>query len=222
MLSIIIPTLNEKENLDNIINISKSFNNSEVIIVDGGSKDYELQVLKNHNLNVFSSRPNRGEQLALGAKKSKGEWLLFLHADTTIYQKNIKEIYNFARKENAKKVAYFKLNFDDRNLLSLIIHKWANLRTKFFRLPFGDQALLIERMNYFFIGGHKDLKIMEDMDLILRVPFSKRTLFNSAITSSFRKYKKNGILIQSTKHIICQILFLLRVKNEMIYRFYKN
>ena len=224
MLSIIIPTLNEEKNIANIENIAKQFYDSEVLLVDGGSKDNTIKNLRKSKFNLIESIPNRGKQLKTGAENSKGKWLFFLHADSVINANNVEEIKKFINKNNQNNanVAYFKLGFIPKNNLSTLIAFWGNLRTRILRLPFGDQGLLIERENYFFIGLHNEIKIMEDIDLITRVPYKNRFLLKSYIITSFRKYKKYGTLKQGLKHIICQFLYFLGVNNKIIYKFYKN
>ena len=101
-----------------------------------------------------------------------------------------------------------------------LISCWANLRSKIFRLPFGDQGLIISRNYYFKLGGHSNEKIMEDLDLILKVPKKNRILFNSKVSTSFRRFEKNGILLQGFIHLLCQSMFLLNFKKKLIYKVY--
>ena len=53
---------------------------------------------------------------------------------------------------------------------------------------------------------------MEDLELILKVPKKNRILFNSKISTSFRKFEKNGILLQGFIHLLCQSMFLMNLK----------
>ena len=100
------------------------------------------------------------------------------------------------------------------------ISGWANLRTKIFKLPFGDQCLLISRQYYFKLGGHSKEKVMEDIEFIMRVPKKNRFLFKSKVSTSFRRFEKNGILLQGIIHLICQLMFLLNLKRSLIYKVY--
>ena len=67
-LTLIIPTLNEKNNVNKIIKNIKTLKCKEVIIVDGGSKDETCILLKNYKL--INSYASRGKQLHLGAINS--------------------------------------------------------------------------------------------------------------------------------------------------------
>ena len=160
--------------------------------------------------------------MRIGAKKSKGKWLLFLHADCILKKNNVTDIKEFLKDKNSNKVAYFKLKFNSMSMYAILIAFWANLRTKIFKLPFGDQGLLIQRKEYFSLGSHKEIKLMEDLEFITRVQFQRKVLLKSYIITSFKKYKKNGIFRQGLKHLICQLLFFLGINNEIIYRIYKK
>ncbi len=206
-ISIIIPTLNEEENTRKIFHNIKLLKAKEVLIVDGGSKDNTKTILK--KLKTITTWPSRGNQLATGARKSFQPWLLFLHADTILDIANVNELKNFIKK-NENKVAYFHLKFDKKSFFSKIIAQWANLRTKFLYIPFGDQCLLIQRSYYNHIGGFTNISKMEDLELILKIPKDKKYFFNSYIETSFKKYLKNGVLNQSFNNVINQILFLIK------------
>ena len=85
-ISIIIPTINEANNLPLLLSdLSIIQKVGEIIIVDSGSKDKTIDVANIYGAKVYKSKErNRGLQLDLGAKNSKGEWLIFLHADTRL------------------------------------------------------------------------------------------------------------------------------------------
>ena len=206
-ISVIIPTLNEEKNIEKIFHNIKLLQAKEILIVDGGSKDRTRTILR--KLKVLTTKPSRGKQLKTGAKMSSQPWLLFLHADTKISTSNANELKSFIKKKQ-NKVAYFHLKFDEVSFFAKIIALWANFRTKFFYLPFGDQCLLIKRGYYNHIGGFTNITKMEDMELILKIPKKKKYFFKSYVETSFRKYLKNGIIKQSFANIKNQISFFLK------------
>ena len=85
-ISIIVPTINEANNLPLLLSdLSTTNREGEIIIVDCGSDDRTIDVAKIYGAKVYRSKEkNRGLQLDIGAKNSKGEWLIFLHADTRL------------------------------------------------------------------------------------------------------------------------------------------
>ena len=118
--------------------------------------------------------------------------------------------------KNTLKVGFFKTEKKIFGKFNFFLGKFG---TKIFRLPFGDQGL-ISRYYYFKLGAHTKENIMEDLEFILRVPKKNRILFNSKISTSFRKFEKNGILLQGFIHLLCQSMFLLNLKNKLIYKVY--
>ena len=118
-ISIIIPTINEANNLPLLLSdLSIIHKDGEIIIVDCGSKDKTFDVANIYGAKVYKSKErNRGLQLDIGAKNSKGDWLIFLHADTRLTHDWLKKInlvlkgdknyiYNFTFKINHKKIIY--------------------------------------------------------------------------------------------------------------------
>ncbi|MFM9160362.1 MAG: glycosyltransferase, partial [Dolichospermum sp.] len=83
-ISIIIPTLNEADNIESAINSTKSSTNIEIIVVDGGSKDETLLIAKSLDVKIIVSPPGRANQMNIGAVVATGEILLFLHGDTNL------------------------------------------------------------------------------------------------------------------------------------------
>ena len=85
-ISIIIPTINEANNLPLLLSdLSIIHKKGEIIIVDCGSEDKTIDVANIYGAKVYQSKErNRGLQLDVGAKNSKGDWLIFLHADTRL------------------------------------------------------------------------------------------------------------------------------------------
>ena len=85
-ISIIIPTINEANNLPLLLSdLSSMHKEGEIIIVDCASEDKTIDVANIYGAKVFISKErNRGLQLNIGAMNSKGDWLIFLHADTRL------------------------------------------------------------------------------------------------------------------------------------------
>jgi glycosyltransferase involved in cell wall biosynthesis len=85
-ISIIIPTLNEKDTIANLLkDIRDQSLESEVIVVDGNSIDKTInQVKKFKTVKYFSTRSQVAYQRNFGAKKANGDLLIFLDADVRL------------------------------------------------------------------------------------------------------------------------------------------
>lgn len=83
-ISIVVPTLNEAENIKAALAATQPSNHVEVIVVDGGSQDETVQIADSLGVKVILSAPGRAKQMNEGAAVASGEILLFLHADTRL------------------------------------------------------------------------------------------------------------------------------------------
>lgn len=87
--SVIVPLLNEREQLPELVAQLKelvAYSSCEVILVDGGSSDGSAEMASAAGLKVIHSQRGRALQMNAGASVARGNWLLFLHADTRLPQ----------------------------------------------------------------------------------------------------------------------------------------
>ncbi|MBV1922409.1 MAG: TIGR04283 family arsenosugar biosynthesis glycosyltransferase [Flavobacteriaceae bacterium] len=199
-ISIIIPTLNEANNivslLQYLVDYSVQENISEIIVVDGGSTDQSFQLAtsfseKNENTFVVSSKKGRAKQMNLGSLKATGNILYFLHADS-IPPKNFDAyIINEIEKENF--AGCFKMKFDHQHwwlrLASWLTHfSWRACRG-------GDQSQFITKNLFEEIGGYDEqFTIYEDNILINELYKRKQfTVIQHWLTTSARLYREKGI-----------------------------
>ena len=171
-LSIIIPTLNESIHLPLLLADLKEYPyDFELIIVDGGSLDLTTSIAQIQGVDVIkSNKKNRGYQLKTGASNSRGEWLLFLHADSRLNPRWVMRLNRVIRNKNSERYAwYFDFKIKKASLDFRILEIAVALRSYFLQRPYGDQGLLIHKNLYYDTGGFSSLKIMEDLDLIIRI-----------------------------------------------------
>lgn len=95
-ISVIIPTYNEQGTIKKCIKSLKdqSYKQLEIIIVDDGSNDNTLSILKKTPGILLFSQNHQGPGTArnLGSKKAKGEILVFADADMTFDKDFIKDL----------------------------------------------------------------------------------------------------------------------------------
>jgi len=171
-LSIIIPTLNEASHIPLLLaDLNAWPYNFELFIVDGGSIDLTISIAQIHGVNVIRTpKANRGYQLKTGASNARGDWLLFLHADSRLGPNWVKNIFNIIQTKKSEDYAwYFDFKIKRKKLEFRVLEIAVALRSLFLQRPYGDQGLLIHKDLYYNSGGYSSLKIMEDVDLITRV-----------------------------------------------------
>ncbi|HEY5523366.1 MAG TPA: glycosyltransferase, partial [Desulfuromonadaceae bacterium] len=86
LLSVVIPTLNEAENLPSLLDDLKKQQNIslEIIVGDGGSSDATRSVSDAYGSHFVTAGRGRGVQMNAAAEQASGDYLLFLHADSRI------------------------------------------------------------------------------------------------------------------------------------------
>ncbi len=201
-ISIIIPTINEASNLPLLLSdLSSIQKEGEIIIVDSGSEDKTIDVANIYGAKVFISKErNRGLQLDIGAKNSKGEWLIFLHADTRLTHDWFKKINSFL-KGNKNIIYYFEFKINHKKIIYRVLEILVNFRSKFFKQPYGDQGLIIHRTTYFKNNGFRKIPLMEDVDFLRRLNKKKYLKqLNLPIFISSRKWERSNIFLQAIKN----------------------
>ena len=201
-ISIIIPTINEANNLPLLLSdLSSIQKECEIIIVDSGSEDKTIDIANIYGAKVFISKErNRGLQLDIGAKNSKGEWLMFLHADTRLTHDWFKKINSFLN-ESKNSIYYFEFKINHKKIIYRLLEILVNFRSKFFKQPYGDQGLIIHRANYFKNNGFREIPLMEDVDFLRRLNQKKNLKqLNLPIFISSRKWEKTNIFLQAIKN----------------------
>ena len=201
-ISIIIPTINEANNLPLLLSdLLTTYKEGEIIIVDCGSEDRTIDVAKIYGAKVYRSKEkNRGLQLDIGAKNSKGEWLIFLHADTRLTNDWFRKI-NSVLMGDKNYIYYFKFKINNKKIVYRVLEILVNFRSQFFKQPYGDQGLIIHRSTYFKNNGFRKIPIMEDVDFLRRLN-NKKDLkqLNLPIFISSRKWDRTNIFIQALKN----------------------
>ena len=203
-LSIVIPTLNEALHLPLLLSDLNVWpNDFELIIVDGGSIDLTISIAQIQGVDVIKSpKKNRGYQLKTGASNARGDWLLFLHADSRLRIGWVRSLSQIIQNKKSKNFAwYFDFKIKKDNLEYRFLEIAVALRSLFLQHPYGDQGLLIHKDLYYKIGGYSSLKIMEDIDLITRITKkTKLKRIRESIYTDNRKWTNSNIIKRAIKN----------------------
>ena len=201
-ISIIIPTINEGKNLPLLLSdLSTIHKEGEIIVVDCGSEDRTIDLANIYGAKVYQSKErNRGLQLDIGARNSKGDWLIFLHADTRLTHDWFRKINPFLNGNN-NYIYYFKFKINNKKIIFRVLEILVNLRSQFFKQPYGDQGLIIHRNTYFNNNGFRKIPLMEDVDFLRRLNKKKDLKqLNLPIFISSRKWERTNIFLQAVKN----------------------
>ena len=219
-ISIIIPTLDSETDLYETLGaLFEGIENNlirELIISDGGSIDKTKLIANELGAIIVEVSCGRGLQINKGIDKSKGDWILILHADTSL---SSGWSVNLLEKIDKNLAYHFKLRFKSKSPFARILEYWANIRSKFLGLPYGDQGFLIHRDLLSTIEGFPKIPIMEDIAIADRLKGKIRPLDILAHTSA-EKYHKNGWLRQSIINFFIFTQYRLGKDPNQLFKFY--
>lgn len=221
-ISIIIPVLNEAENLESVINGIPKTENIEMIIVDGGSQDKTVEIAQGLGVKVIVTQRGRSLQMNAGAKIATGEILLFLHGDTqlpTEFEKDVRKIW-----VNSNIIAgAFQLKIDDFNRSLRIIEKTVFWRSKYLQMPYGDQAIFVKASTFWEVGGFPEQPIMEDFELIRRLNrLGKIEILSSSVITSGRRWQRLGVFKTTLINQFVVIGYYLGISPVKLSQWYRN
>jgi len=195
VISVIIPTLNEAEALTETVRRARAVPEiSEILVVDGGSRDKTAELAAQLGCRVLNSPPGRGGQMQRGAAQAKGDVVLLLHADTWLPANAGQAILACLRDPAVIGGGFWK-RFRDGSVMMLGSRFRCALRFYLGRRFLGDQAIFIRREALEAIGGVPDLPLMEEFALCQRLRKSGRlALADATVLTSARRFRKYGVL----------------------------
>jgi rSAM/selenodomain-associated transferase 2/rSAM/selenodomain-associated transferase 1 len=221
-LSVVIPTRNEGANLATTLStVGEPDDRLEIIVVDGGSTDDTLEIARRHGCRAFESYPGRGRQMNAGAAVATGEYLLFLHADTCLPMGFRQEVERVLA--NGFVCGAFPLQIAGGRFSFRLIEKGVAWRSRFWQLPYGDQALFCRAEDFYDMGGFKSVPIMEDFELVLRFRKQGRIgIARDAVRTSARRWQKKGVIRTTIINQLCLIAHTLGCSYEFIEKLYRR
>jgi len=141
---------------------------------------------------LLTAPAGRATQMNIGATASRGDILLFLHADTLLPRDAKREIEE-AMKEPACVGGRFDLCFERDMGLGWLISRLINLRSRWTGIATGDQAIFVRRRTFDELGGFSPIPIMEDIDFTSRLKQTGRVVsLRSKVITSYRRWKTRG------------------------------
>lgn len=221
-ISVIIPTLNAQAALGTCLEALMEGLDAglirELIVSDGGSRDATGATAQAWGARVLEGPPSRGGQLRRGCAAAAGEWLLVLHADTVLAKGWSKAVMAHLPQHQP---GYFHLAFDATGFAARWVAGWANLRSRFLGLPYGDQGLLIPRAVYDSIGGFNDQPLMEDVAMARALRGRLQPVEVTAVTSA-DKYRAQGWLRRGGRNLWTLLRYYAGTSAEVLAHSYRK
>ena len=191
-LAIIVPMLNEAAGIGATLAALRELD-AEIVAVDGGSSDKTVESAAPHADFLIKSARGRARQMNAGAAATQAEFLLFLHADTTLPPAADQMIFNALR--HGADWGRFDVQISGNSRWFPIIAVMMNLRSRLSGIATGDQAIFVKRSVFEQIGGFPDLPLMEDIVLAQRLKaLSRPASLCAKVTTAGRRWEKHGVL----------------------------
>lgn len=195
MISVIIPTYNEEAALPGTLrSLLAQQGEFEVLVVDGGSQDRTREIIQAEpRLTLVMAAKGRASQMNGGAKYAKGEWLLFLHADTQLPKGSL-GILNAMESDQTIQAGGFLHTFSGDDWRLRMISYLDNYRCRKSRIIYGDQAMFVRRSLFERLGGFPNQPILEDVAFCERlVQVTTPILLTPPVITDSRKFLKMGV-----------------------------
>ncbi len=195
-IALIIPTYNEARELPDLLEHLLHWKKQgiDIIIVDGGSQDNSVEIIKAIGFNVIETNKGRAKQMNVGAWSTEAKLLVFLHADTRLPD-NVKSLLEKEIHNPESRWGRFDLKIVGRSLGLPIVSFFVNLRSRLTSIATGDQAIFVKRNVFESVGGFKDQPLMEDIELSKSLKgISRPKCLTAKVTTSGRRWDKYGLL----------------------------
>src|SRR5260370_19979421 len=195
-LSIIMPVLNEGEGIAAALDALAGMRalGTEVIVVDGGSRDATIQRARLRADCVISAPRGRAVQMNAGAAKATGDVLLFLHADTQI-SRHADHVVLTGLERSGRAWGRFDVKIEGRHPLLAVVGFLMNIRSRLTGIATGDQAIFVRLDAFQTASGFPAIPLVEDIALCKHLKRVSRPLcLSERVVTSGRRWEENGVL----------------------------
>ena len=201
-ISIITTTLNSEKTLAYTLSsvFEQTYKKIEHIIVDGGSTDKTLDIIKKHKFKnkkiIHFKNSSIYEAINLGIKKSTGDYVLILNSDDILEESNVIEKVAKFVENKEKKIILGSVTYFNDNEFELINRYYSAKKFKTWMMIFGIMPphpgafipTSIAKNNLY----NKEFKIAADFDFFLRTLKLKKYSYR-IIRLNITRMKTGGI-----------------------------
>jgi len=195
-ISIIMPLLNEAAGIEQALQALQPLRarGHEVIVVDGGSRDGTTRLVGDAADRILRTPRGRAHQMNAGARATRADVLLFLHADTRLPSDADRLVLEGLR-HSGKCWGRFDVHIDSANPLLRIVSAMMNVRSRLTGICTGDQAIFVAADVFARVGGYAPLALMEDIALSTQLRrHSAPLVIRAAVVTSARRWERHGVL----------------------------
>ena len=220
-VSIIIPMPNEEAELPGLLgSLGTLGGQPEILFVDGGSRDRGPALVRQAGLPVLDSPPGRALQMNRGALGTRGEVLVFLHADSRLPPDSLRAI-DVAMSDPAVVGGRLDLVYERAEWPYPWIARLGNLRSRLTKIFTGDQTIFVRRSAFDAVGGYPEIPLMEDIELSRRLKrLGRVACLHAPVAGSTRKWRREGVWRTIGLMWLLRCLYALGASPESLHRLY--
>lgn len=198
-VSVVIPTINEAPALEVLLPTLQAAEPHEILIANGGSTDATPEVATRHGARVIHSPRGRARQMNQAAQTASGEFLFFLHADTTPPPDYPRIILRTLTPGIA--AGAFRFALREQISFGPMIEHLTRMRGSLLAMPYGDQGLFLRRSLFVALGGFCEWPILEDVDLVKKLRrIGRLSISTECAPTSARRWQQGGVLRTFLRH----------------------
>jgi rSAM/selenodomain-associated transferase 2 len=220
--SVIIPALNEASCIAATVAACRALRpEPEIIVADGASEDGTAHWAAEAGARVVRcARRGRSLQMNAGAALARGEWLVFLHADTRIPPAAWAALVAAVGNE-AMDFGGFRRRWEPPSRV-LDMGSWlAVWRGRIAKVFLGDQAIFVRRALFERAGGYEPILLFEDVELCRRLRrMGRGRLIEPAVVTSRRRFEAEGDLRRWARNIALWWRYSLGANPDRLARIY--
>jgi len=220
LVSVVVPVLADRQLAQRLLAQISQDSRVEIIVSEAGNEPgLELVAPGRPDVRLIHAGQGRARQMNAGAALAQGDWLLFLHADSTLPANWLNLFESTVGPTHVG--GWFRFALDDRAWQARLIERGVALRIRLLTLPYGDQGLFVRRRLFTETGGYGDIPLMEDVELVTRLRKAGALVeVPAAITTSARRWKRDGWFRRSARNLTLLSLYFCGVSPTRLARWY--
>lgn len=221
-ISVVVPSWRDTQNLAVLLPaLSRLDRVSETIVVDACGDAACAQIARDSGaMFLICPRPNRGQQMNMGAAAARGEVLVFQHSDTDLSDEHLAAIEVAMTDSRTVGGAFFR-KFDGRHPRLMWLENVARFLTLHGGTLYGDQSIFVRRDIFCTLGGYAEIPLMEDVEFSRRLRTAgKIAVLDPPVQSSARRHLRRGPWRTSIQNGLLIVFYRLGVSPERLHRWY--
>lgn len=225
-LSVVIPAYGEEAIINRTIDAVESLDgyspsSVEIIVSDGHPAATTLGVIPDRDVIRLRASSGRARQMNAAARIAKGRIILFLHADSTPPRDALTLIEQVFIDPRVKAGA-FELDILGRSFFFRLVSILTNLRSRIGRIPFGDQGQFFLASYFARIGGYRDIRLFEDVEIMkrMRKRGDRILILRSKMGTSPRRWLDEGMILCTLRNRLIAALYAMGADPDFLASMY--